>query len=84
MLKKVKEKINVAEIRTRIKQKVSNLTVRRALLDQKGSGLVEYIAIGAMALVVIVVVVIPGLNTFFGTDVFPGLSGAVKKIFNYT
>ncbi len=87
MLKKVKEKINltVAKIRTNRKQwKGPNLTVHKVLIGQKGSGLVEYIGIAAAALALIVVVVLPGMKNLFGVDVFPGLTSAVNKIFNFS
>ncbi|MVB10448.1 hypothetical protein CAFE_11370 [Caprobacter fermentans] len=57
--------------------------IRKILHDKQGSGIVEYVGIAAAALIIIVVVILPGINSLFGTDVFPGLSTAVKNIFNY-
>lgn len=77
---KIKNKIQKLIAKTK-NQKIS---IREALCNKRGSGLVEYAGIALVVLVIIVVVVLPAMKTLLNVDVFPGLTSKVQAILNFS
>lgn len=65
-------------------RKVSLKVTSEIVCARNGSGIVEYVAIAGAALVVIVMVILPGMKNLFNVDIFPGLTSQVNKIYGYT
>lgn len=68
------------------KEKIGKTTakiVSDIVCAKNGSDIVEYVAIAGAALVVIVLVVLPGMKNLFNVDIFPGLTDQVSKIYGY-
>ena len=86
MFQKLKEKSiqSMRKAQEKVKGRALHQTVLQEILcGREGSGILEYVGIGAAALIVIVVIILPGLKSLFGVDIFPGLTSTVDKIFNY-